>query len=97
MPREDVELIEQKRRQGGEGHHGEVPVLDMADLMRQDCVRLLRRQRFDQPGGDHDACIGRHMAERKGIGRVAVYQPDTRDLQPTLSAKLLDELPVPGW
>ena len=58
-----INLIQQQRRQRGNRHHREIPMLHVSDLMGEYRVDFFRRQHIEQAFGDYNPRVAQRVAK----------------------------------
>ena len=59
---------------GGQGHELDVPVLEVAHLVRDDALEFVAVQPVEQAGGDANGAVGRFAAHCKSVGGRIINQ-----------------------
>ena len=86
----DIDLVEQQRGHGGNGHDGEVIVRNVADFVRCHCFDFFFSQQIEQSACDYKARVAAQSSKGKRVRRAALNDADLRHRQPALLAELLN-------
>ena len=89
-----IDLIEQERRERGNGHDQKIAMLDVPELVRQDGIGFSRGEDVEQTAGNDHASITARAAKRKCVRCAAIDDAKARDFEAALGAKLFNKLAI---